>query len=424
VGAEVHRRRRGTVVTMKILVVADYFPWPPINGGLMRMARTVDALADMGELDLFSLYDERSPDRTVPPGVRLARLGSAPQPAVDHSLRWRAEWMARRGRPMEVVRRRSDSSPRRAFDAFVADHYDLVWCSGAVTYDVLGRPRLGPTVVDFIDLEGEKERQRAALTAAASSGTSLSARAHRRLAVTQARVNARDWMSFERSVADAVDRVVLSSDLDQQRSGIANATVVDNTYPRPEVPVGSVTAPDPPTLLFQGTFDYLPNADGARWLVGSLLDPIRSRVPGVQVRLVGLTTPAVEALHAPPTVTVVGRVPAMEPELARADLAVVPVRYGGGTRLKILESFAHRVPVVSTTVGAEGLDVEDGVHLLLADEPDDFALACERLLTDAALRSRVVDAAHERYLQRYESSVARQRIRRVAADVAGGDGGS
>jgi glycosyltransferase involved in cell wall biosynthesis len=114
----------------------------------------------------------------------------------------------------------------------------------------------------------------------------------------------------------------------------------------------------------------------------------------------------------------------MEPELARADLAVVPVRYGGGTRLKILESFAHRVPVVSTTVGAEGLDVEDGVHLLLADEPDDFALACERLLTDAALRSRVVDAAHERYLQRYESSVARQRIRRVAADVAGGDGGS
>ena len=69
----------------------------------------------------------------------------------------------------------------------------------------------------------------------------------------------------------------------------------------------------------------------------------------------------------------------MEPELAQADVAVVPIRYGSGTRLKILESFAHRVPVVSTTIGAEGLQVEHGVHLLLADDPEAFAAACERL---------------------------------------------
>ncbi len=65
-------------------------------------------------------------------------------------------------------------------------------------------------------------------------------------------------------------------------------------------------------------------------------------------------------------------------------MAVVPVRYGGGTRVKILESFAHRVPVVSTRLGAEGLEVEDGVHLLLADGPEDFAAATVRLLRDPA----------------------------------------
>ena len=85
-------------------------------------------------------------------------------------------------------------------------------------------------------------------------------------------------------------------------------------------------------------------------------------------------------LHQPGVLTVVGEVASMEGELARASVAVVPVRYGGGTRVKILESFAHRVPVVSTSLGAEGLDVEDGVHLLIADDPEQFAAAVVRLL--------------------------------------------
>jgi glycosyltransferase involved in cell wall biosynthesis len=109
----------------------------------------------------------------------------------------------------------------------------------------------------------------------------------------------------------------------------------------------------------------------------------------------------------------------MEPELSRADIAVVPIRYGSGTRLKILESFAHRVPVVSTTIGAEGLEVEDGVHLLLADQPDEFAAACKRLLTDHELRKKMVDAAEQRYLERYEWSSARDRIRALVHELVG-----
>ncbi len=95
--------------------------------------------------------------------------------------------------------------------------------------------------------------------------------------------------------------------------------------------------------------------------------------------------------------TVVGRVPDMATELARADVVVVPVRFGSGTRLKILEAFAHRVPVVSTTIGAEGLGVEDRTHLLIADRPEEFADAIYRLRSSPTLHRRIVDAAEEFY---------------------------
>jgi glycosyltransferase involved in cell wall biosynthesis len=108
----------------------------------------------------------------------------------------------------------------------------------------------------------------------------------------------------------------------------------------------------------------------------------------------------------------------MEPELARADIAVVPLRIASGTRLKILESFAHRLPVVSTTLGADGLDVRDGIHLLLADTAEDFAVACQRLLVDTDLRKRLVDAAEDLYLRFYEWSTARDRVLQLVRDIA------
>ena len=109
----------------------------------------------------------------------------------------------------------------------------------------------------------------------------------------------------------------------------------------------------------------------------------------------------------------------MDPELARADLVVVPVRYGSGTRVKILEAFAHRIPVVSTTIGAEGLGAADGVHLLVADDPDAFADRCARLLTDGDLRERLVDAAEQLFEERYRLAAADGAIRSVVHELVG-----
>ena len=405
---------------MKILVVASDFPWPKVQGGHLRLTTAIEVLATLGQTDLFAPYDYRRSAPTLPPSVPVDRLKTVVHRGTPHQVRWRAAWLARRGTPLEVAMQRTDATPRLEFESWAADQYDVVWVERAATFDWMGRPRLGPTIVDLVDLEDEKARLRAQIVQAQLSRMGNVRSVRQAIAVAQARLNARDWRHFQRSVAAGVDRVVLSSDLDARRSHLANAVVVPNTYERPDRPVGHVEVGKPAVVLFQASFDYAPNMDAVDWLVTEVAPLLRARAPGVEFRLVGTPVPGVERLHRPPAVTVVGVVPTMEQELARADIVAVPIRYGSGTRLKILESFAHRVPVVSTTIGAEGLDVEDGVHLLLADDPDTFAAACERLLTEPDVRKRLVDAAENRYVERYERAVARDRIKALAREVARG----
>jgi glycosyltransferase involved in cell wall biosynthesis len=405
---------------MRILVAAEMFPWPAHGGGLIRLAKSIEALSELGSVDLFALRDAHRTDLDVPPSVELARVITTAYPEPTHWLRWRTAWLARPGKPIPVVRKRFDAGPRMTFESWAADSYDLVWFSTAAMFELLGRPQLGTTIVDLVDLEDEKERLRARIIRSKAAGSSPANKVRHWSSFAQTSLNARDWGVFQRSVAADVDRVLLCTDQDVSRSGIRNAVVIPNTYQRPAHPAGHQAVAEPPVILFQGSLNYLPNVDAARWLVNELAPRIRSRVPRTEVRLVGRSGKAVEGLDHPPEVTVVGEVPEMEPELALADIAVVPVRYGSGTRLKILESFAHRVPVVSTTIGAEGLDVEHGVHLLIADEPDDFAAACERLLTEPDLRRAMVDAAEERYLQCYEWSAARDRIRALVDELGNG----
>ncbi len=403
---------------MKILFVADNFPWPANGGGLMRISNALRSLGGLGEVELFALCDHRRTERDVPVRVTLSRCTTTPYPEAAPALRWRARWWLRSGSPMEVVRRQRDARPRAALAGWVDPPYDLVWFATLSTYVWLGRPRLGPTVVDLDDLEDVKELRRAALAPAAPGGSGALRWARSAVAAAQGRRNARDWTAVQRSVAGAVDRVVLSTEVDHIRCGFPNAVVVPNAFERPERPAGRLHDGEPTTLLLQGSLNYAPNMDAAEWLVEQVAPSIRALVPDVRIRLVGRPTPGVERLGRRPGVAVVGRVPDMVPELAGADVCVVPIRYGSGSRIKILEAFAHRVPVVSTTIGAEGLDVEDGVHLLLADDPASFARACQRVLVERDLRARLVDAAEERFLERYEWRVADEAIRSVVDGLA------
>jgi glycosyltransferase involved in cell wall biosynthesis len=375
-------------------------------------------MASVTELDLFVFHDQRQSKLVVPPSVEVLRSGGGSFPRTSSQLRWRLDWAAHRGVPLEVVMTRADRAPRLALRDWARPPYDLVWFSTAPAYEWTGRPDFGPTVVDLMDLQDVKSELRAGLLADQLRAAPWPGSARTRLTWYQTRLNARDWRRFQQSVAAGVTRVVLPSDLDAARSALSNVTVIPNTYPRPWRPAGNPAADRPPVVLFQGNLGYPPNIDGAEWLANTIAPRIRAADPATEVRLVGRPVRSVTRLHAPGLVTVVGEVPSMEDELARASVAAVPVRYGGGTRLKILESFAHRVPVVSTTLGAEGLAVEDGVHLLLADDPQDFAAATGRVLRDPALRVRLTEAAEALYLERYEGRVAEEGVRRLVEDVA------
>jgi glycosyltransferase involved in cell wall biosynthesis len=199
---------------------------------------------------------------------------------------------------------------------------------------------------------------------------------------------------------------------------VERVAVIPNGYRSVGAPVGREAVGVPPTALFQGLLRYPPNIEAARWLAREVAPRVRDRVADLAVRLVGEHGPEVEDLHDPPRVSVVGWVPNMAAELARADLVVVPVRYGSGTRVKILEAFAQRIPVVSTSVGAEGIGGVDGVHLLVGDDAPALAEACARLLTEPELRRSVADAAHGLFEERFRSEVIEEMVAALAGEVA------
>jgi glycosyltransferase involved in cell wall biosynthesis len=165
-------------------------------------------------------------------------------------------------------------------------------------------------------------------------------------------------------------------------------------------------------ILFTGLMHYPPNADAAVFFCRSILPRIRSETPELKFIVAGHSPPrrvqrlAVENPH----VEVTGSVADLRPYYEQAAVIVVPLRAGGGTRLKILESMALARPVVSTSIGCEGLEVEDGRHLLIADRPDDFAASVTHLLCDPALRRRLAASARQLVETRYDWPSIAQRL--------------
>lgn len=149
-------------------------------------------------------------------------------------------------------------------------------------------------------------------------------------------------------------------------------------------------------LVFVGAMDWLPNVDGARWFMGEIFPRILACRPNTTIAFVGRNpVPEIQRFRQPGVVTVTGTVADVRPHVWGAKLAIVPLRIGGGTRLKIFEAMAAEVPVVSTGVGAEGLAVTPAQHLSIADAPDEFARATLHLLDRPAERERLAAQALE-----------------------------
>jgi len=183
------------------------------------------------------------------------------------------------------------------------------------------------------------------------------------------------------------DRTLMSGWVDANRITVV-PTGVDLSQFHP-----SNNQPEKPLVAFVGAMDWEPNIDGAEYFCGEIWPKIRARVPNAIFRLVGRNPDRRVQRLASDSIEITGRVPSVVDHLWESAAVVVPLRIGGGTRLKIYEAMAAGRVVVSTTVGAEGLDVQHGEDIVLADDANAFADAVIQVLTNPAIRHRYEAAA-------------------------------
>jgi len=179
---------------------------------------------------------------------------------------------------------------------------------------------------------------------------------------------------------------------------------------------------DGATVLFSGIMDWYPNQNAVHFFASEMFPKLRRMVPGVRFRVAGRGggKEFLRPFAKVPEIEFTGFVQNMRAEIAKAAVCVVPLRIGSGTRLKILEAAAMAKPIVSTRLGAEGLDFVDGKEILLADEPEAFARAVAGLLGDASRRRELGRAARRRVEESYSLPVLRTAVRTALAGLTEG----
>ena len=235
--------------------------------------------------------------------------------------------------------------------------------------------------------------------------------------------------AFERDACSRMDACLVCSDADREAlrelGGPADAWVVPNgvdvEYFRPGAPARG----GPPQLVFVGTLDYDPCEQGVWHFCREILPLIQAREPSVLFTVVGRNPSArlQQLARSQPAVRLLGRVEDVRPPMRAAHLAVVPLLAGSGTRLKILEAMALGIPVVTTTIGAEGLPLVPGEHAQVADTPASFAAAVLGLLRDEPLRAHLAARGRELVEASFSWGAVQSRLRR-AYDAVGSSTGT
>jgi len=386
-----HAPHSSVITRMRILWVKTDFLHPTNRGGQIRTLETVKRLHQRHEVHYVAFDDPAAPE-----GPQRAHEYSSKHFAIPHytpekkltSPAFAAQILAGLLSPLPVaVNRWRSQAMRREIERIQSAHqYDSIVCD--FLFPAPNLPDISKAVLFQHNVEAQIWRRHA----------EHASNAPKRLYF---HLQARRMEAFERSVCRKAKRVIAVSDADrrmmEQQYGITGVhavdTGVDTAYFRPPAAAAAAKPAPKADLVFTGSMDWMPNIDAMEWFVRDILPLIHARRPETSVAIVGRKpAPAILAL-AGATVHVTGTVDDIRPWLWGAKVSIVPLRIGGGTRLKIYESMAAHVPVVSTTIGAEGLEVQDGRNICVADSADTFANSCCELLDSAERRTVMSDYA-------------------------------
>jgi sugar transferase (PEP-CTERM/EpsH1 system associated) len=399
---------------MRILVITSELPYPTITGGRLRIYNLLKRIAQEHQVWLAThvqageetdgIHHLRTFCKDVLTGqlVRRSPLAHAPE-----LLRYSFS-----GKPIELLFHHSAELGHKVEHLFTQEAIDIVQIEETYVAHYLEHiPQAmhDKSVLTFYDIAFEM----------VANIARLERNPLRRL---RRQLFSQSLKRWEPRYAERFARCIAVSDVDRSRlirynprlqvDVIPNGVDTRQLQPLPK-------ARSSPSLLFIGNMGYWPGIDAALYFSHNIFPRIREVIPDAALWIVGSNpAPDVMALDGA-RIHVTGRVESVIPYYEQSSVCVVPLRAGTGTRLKILEAMALGRPVVSTRVGCEGLDVTHGEHLLIADDPDDFAQHVIRLLQDDALYNRVTANAREHVMARYDWDVIVKRQLAIYAELAG-----
>jgi glycosyltransferase involved in cell wall biosynthesis len=398
-------RARALVTLPDVAVPAD-------SGRRLRSRTTLDGLSRLFDMDVVFLLDQARPAAPPVPSAAPGARWTVLTPTADARGKALVRLAARR-LPWTLAHQDWRTTRREILEWVDPAGYDFVWY-GAISHCLALAPHVRATssAVDIDDLESVKWRgYLRGRPATAQEAADYAQRA----------VELPLWRWTEKRVARGIDAMVLSArgDVDAcRRLGIGNTYVVPNTYPDPGR-IAHRTPTPPPTLAFVANFVHGPNREAAQVLAMEVLPALRRVASGAVLRLIGRGSEAIAHLAGEPGVALVGAVEEVKPHLEDVTATVMPIRFGGGTRLKVLEAFALGIPVISSAVGVAGLGAVDGVNFLHAETPAENVRCVMRLLDEPELGSALSDAGRRHYEEHFTPQASVERIAELVGDLIG-----
>lgn len=380
---------------MRVLLLTQVLPYPPDSGPKVKTYYVLKYLAQQHQVTLVSFVRESDkPEHIRHLQTLCERVITVPITRSKlRDLRFLLDSL-RSGQPWMMLR---DQRPemQAALAALAGEHFDVVHAD---------QTNMGQYALPFKNARKVLDLHNALWML------------YRRLAETSAPTNPmkyllqRDWRllkTYEGWLCRQFDAVTAVTDEDRQLLIEAGAqddiTVIPIAIDTDEQALIN-RRPSGPHIVHIGTMYWPPNIDGINWFLDEVYPLVKAQVPDVRCTLIGARPPEsiVRRGSADRTLNVTGYVADPLPFLEDASMMVVPLRAGGGMRVKILNALSQGIPMVSTTVGCEGIRVTDGQDILVADDPAAFAEATVRLLTDAELNKQITQAGRQTAEQRYD----------------------
>jgi glycosyltransferase involved in cell wall biosynthesis len=387
---------------MKILFLSTWFPYPPINGAKIRIFNLIRELAKIHDVTLLSftqtmpLAEARKHIPYLEQYCRSVDVVSKGQFVPDSLLAYRGLFSAL---PRSIVQTYNPEMARLVNKKVRSEVYDVVVASEvnapSVTSLLASRIDGLPKVLDAIEVGLAKNEYYEARSACQ--------RFRRGMTWFKLRKFTKELLS--RSVACTVPSRVEKQNLIEIMPKYTNIEIIPHCLDLDHYS-GSFGIARENTLVFTGSFTYEANLDAALFFLERIYPQIKARMPDLRIQIVGdLNGVDISTWPVDDNVIFTGLLKDVRPIIARSWLSIVPLRVGAGTRLKVIESMALRTPVVSTSKGAEGLEVTRGENILIADDPADFAQAVVEVLRNTELREKLARAGVSLVKDRYSAEV-------------------